>query len=132
MEEGNGRAWLPDVLAQSYPNADLEFGWRFLFPTHTLSRDPRSRRILRHHLRESVLAIVLKRTGTRAKIELPFTAYALWHSFATHLLESGFDFRQQRAFDFSGAETKTAGGSCAGITSCLSKFLTSTFLRRSV
>ncbi|MBX3420464.1 MAG: integron integrase [Pirellulaceae bacterium] len=93
LAEGYGQVWLPDALAEKYPNAPREFAWQFVFPATKRSRDPRSGAWRRHHLHESVLAEGVKRASVRAGIEKNISPHCLRHSFATHLLEDGYDIR---------------------------------------
>ncbi|WPL16844.1 Tyrosine recombinase XerC [Thiorhodovibrio winogradskyi] len=93
LVQGFGEVFLPDALAQKWPNAPKEWIWQYVFPSGRLSVDPRSGKMRRHHVHENGLQKAIKAAAERAGIAKRVNCHCLRHSFATHLLESGYDIR---------------------------------------
>ena len=93
LAAGFGEVYLPGALETKYPNANRELVWQYLFPAPKNSTDPRSGRERRHHIDASGLQRAVKEAARKAGIQKRVSCHTLRHSFATHLLQSGYDIR---------------------------------------
>jgi integron integrase len=93
LTQGTADVYIWPALARKYPNMGTEWIWQYVFPAKTLSVDPRSGKVRRHHMNETLVQKAVKEAAARAAINKKVSCHTLRHSFATHLLEGGYDIR---------------------------------------
>jgi len=93
LQEGAANVWLPGALARKYPNTPKSWEWQFVFPAKSLSKNPETGEIRRHHVMASNLQKSIKRAKEKVGIHKRVISHALRHSFATYLLENSTNIR---------------------------------------
>ena len=93
VEEGRGRVMLPGAFARKHPAAEQAWAWQWVFPATQYYRDPETGRHYRHHLHQTVIQKAFREAVVRSGIAKRASCHTLRHSFATHLLQAGYDIR---------------------------------------
>jgi integron integrase len=93
LSEGYGRVHLPYALERKYPKASTDWAWQYVFPGKSLSKDPRTGEIKRHHVHENAVQKAVQTAVRLAGIDKHVNVHTFRHCFATHLLEGNYDIR---------------------------------------